>query len=248
MKDCEVRVHLHDGYDYMATQKAFEEEHKAFRRKLLKIRQLIATGQKPDETLEDATHALIFNSVHVGVNDRGDMEDTEWLAAIDRELDDDVVDDNATVTSWQSLGRSQGGTSPARPVAMPRPSSSKSYRVRGKKLTRSRHSRIEICLYNVEAEFDKLHPNEAELVSRALVKVENFEILDHLKTSTWKKFLTEMKSDARGNVRETGSHMAKVELRMVKPTSGFQNEEARLKVRYDSPTHSTYADYCIGDR
>jgi autophagy-related protein 2 len=62
------------------------------------------------------------------------------------------------------------------------------------------------------------------------VTVRDFEILDHIKTSTWRAFLTEMRSDSRGNVRESGSNMVQVELRDVKPIPGNPSVESRLRV------------------
>jgi autophagy-related protein 2 len=62
------------------------------------------------------------------------------------------------------------------------------------------------------------------------VTVRNLEILDHIKTSTWQKFLTELRSDSRGNIRETDSNMVRVELRTVRPVQNHPSEEARLRV------------------
>ncbi|KAG8891528.1 autophagy- protein 2, partial [Tulasnella sp. 417] len=196
------------------------------RRKLLKIRQLLASGQTPDESVEE-THAMLFNSVHIGLPENADeMEANELLAAIDEELGDDV--ETASLSSWQSMNRPAGSSKPsATPSTQGKPA-----RFRGQKLTRSKHSRIDICLYNLEAEVDKLHPNEGELMSRVLVKIRDLEIQDHIKTSTWKKFLTGMKSDSKGNIRETDSYMARVELKMVKPARSLEQEEARLKMKF----------------
>ncbi|KIO29524.1 hypothetical protein M407DRAFT_70393 [Tulasnella calospora MUT 4182] len=225
-KDCEIKVHLHDGYDWASTRKAIEEQVKAMRKKLLKIRQLLASGQVPDESVEE-THAMLFNSVHIGLPENADeMEANEIIAAIDEELGDDA--ETASISSWQSMNRPAGSSKPS---ATPS-TSGKPVRFRGQKLTRSKHSRIDICLYNLEAEVDKLHPNEGEVMSRVLVKIRDLEIQDHIKTSTWKKFLTGMKSDSKGNIRETDSYMARVELKMVKPSRSLEQEEARLKMKF----------------
>lgn len=197
----------------------------------MKIRQLLASGQVPDESVEE-THAMLFNSVHIGLPENADeMEANEIIAAIDEELGDDAEtagDDaeTASLSSWQSMNRQAGSSKPAvTPSTAGKPA-----RFRGKKLTRSKHSRIDVCLYNLEAEVDKLHPNEGDLMSRVLVKIRDLEIQDHIKTSTWKKFLTGMKSDSKGNIRETDSYMVRVELKMVKPSRILEQEEARLKV------------------
>lgn len=196
------------------------------RRKLLKIRQLLASGQVPDHSVED-THAWLFNAVHIGLTEvEEDAEPAAIIAAIDKELADDG--DTASQSSWQTLNPAQHRA--PRVPGSPKSETDRSSRSRRKKLTRSRHSRIDVCVYGLTGEVEKLRPNDGDLVSRVLIDVKNLEILDHIKTSTWKKFLTEMKSDSKGNIRETGSNMARVELKMVKPSRTLDQEEARFKV------------------
>jgi len=188
------------------------------RKRLAKIRQLVASGQTQDPDIED-TSALLFNSVHIGLDQDDDVlkEPSVLIAAIDEELKDDY--DTATQSSWQSL----------RPTIPSKPKQ-RSARVYGKKLTRSKAPSMEFCLTGMHAEFDQYELDDP-LVSRIFVTVRDLEILDHIKTSTWKKFLTELRSDSRGNVRETDSNMVRIELRNVRPVSGNSSEESRLRVR-----------------
>lgn len=187
------------------------------RRRLTKIRQLVASGQTQDPSVED-TSALLFNSVYIGLDqDVDELEPGAFIAAIDDELDDDI--DNESQSSWQSL----------RPPAAGKPRV-RTPRVHGKRLTRSKGPSIEFKLSGVNAEVDQYRPGEP-FVSRTLATVRDLEILDHIKTSTWQKFLTELRSDSRGNVRETDSNMVRVELRTVRPVPNNPSEEARLRVR-----------------
>lgn len=191
---------------------------KEMRKRLAKIRQLVANGQIQEPIVED-TSALLYNSVHIGLDDDEDLlgEPSALIAAIDEELRDDL--ETASQSSWQSLRPSNaGGKSRAR-----------SMRVHGKRLTRAKGPSMEFSLARVNAEFDQYQPDDP-LVSRTFVTVRDLEILDHIKTSTWKKFLTELRSDSRGNVRETDSNMVRIELRNVRPVSGNSSEEARLRV------------------
>lgn len=186
------------------------------RRRLAKIRQLVAGGQTQDPSFEE-TSAVLFNSVYIGLEqDVDELEPAALIAAIDEELKDDF--DTISQSSWQSLKPSTG-TKPRAPSA----------KIHGKRLTRSKTPSIEFQLIGVEAEVDQYCPDEP-LVSKTFFTVKNLEILDHIKTSTWKKFLTELRSDSRGNVRETDSNMVRVELRSVKPVPGHPSEEARLRV------------------
>lgn len=188
------------------------------RKRLEKIRQLLATGQTPDDSIEQ-TSAVLFNSVHLGLPSDGDEWDTGALiAAIDQELDDEL--ETATQSSWQSFAP-RAESSQLKPRARSK---------RPKKLTRANKASVEICLEGLRADMDNFRDDEP-LASRVFATVRDLEILDHMKTSTWKKFLTPMRSDSRGNVRETDSSMVRFELRSVKPVAGLRDEEARLRVR-----------------
>ncbi|KAG9127181.1 autophagy- protein 2 [Ceratobasidium sp. 392] len=221
VQNCDVTVRFHDGYDWEKTRVAIEQGRKAVRRRLEKIRQLLANGQIPDESVED-THAVLFNSVYLGLQqDLEDMEPEAMLAAIDQELAEDGGD-TATVSSWQTFA----GQSP-RPNHK-RQSSKASGKSR--RLTRSRGPRIEICLRGLTASVDQFQPTEPTAM-RVLATVRDLEILDHIKTSTWSSFLTGMAADSRGNVRETDSNMVRAELCVVRPVQDLSVEEGRLKLK-----------------
>ncbi|KAJ7219339.1 hypothetical protein GGX14DRAFT_591678 [Mycena pura] len=213
----DIYLFLYDGYDWAKTRKTIEGEVKEMRRRLAKIRQLVAGGQSQDPTFEE-TGTLLFNSVYIGLEqDVDELEPAALIAAIDEELRDDF--DTTSQSSWQSLRPSAG--------SQPR---TRSLKVHGKRLTRAKSPSIEFQLLGVESEVDQYHPDEP-IVSRTFVTVKDLEILDHIKTSTWRKFLTELRSDSHGNVRETDSNMVRVDLRSVRPVLGHPSEEARLRAK-----------------
>ncbi|OBZ75363.1 Autophagy-related protein 2 [Grifola frondosa] len=215
-----VTLFLYDGYDWARTRRIIEEEAKDMRRKLAKIRQLVASGQTPDPSVEE-TNALLFNSVYIGLEHNVDeLEPGALIAAIDEELNEEV--ETSTQSSWQSLA--------PQPTSPPGRTSSGRSRPRRRRLHRSKGPSIEFRLLGVDAEVDTYVP-DAALVSRTLATVKDVEILDHIKSSTWKKFLTALRSDSRGNVRESDSNMVRVELRSVRPVPGHPSEEARLRAK-----------------
>lgn len=217
----DATLFLYDGYDWMRTRKVIEEEVKEMRRRLAKIRQLVANGQVQESDMEE-TNAVLFNSVYIGIDQDVDMtEPGALLAAIDEELKDDV--ETTTQSSWQSL-RPTGA-----PVAGGGKQRARGPRVHGKKLTRSKGPSMEFKLMGLNADMDQFYPDEI-LVSKTFATVRDVEILDHIKTSTWKKFLTALRSDSRGNIRETDSEMVRIELRGVRPAPGHPSEESRLRV------------------
>lgn len=214
--DADVTLFLHDGYDWPRTRKIIEQEIKEMRKRLARIRQLVATGQT-QETVDEETSTMLFNSIHIGLEqDLENMDADTLIAAIDHELDE--VAETSSQSSWQSLHPASPGLPRIPPT-----------RVHGRRLTRSKGPSIEIRLSGLHAEVDNYRPGET-LVSRTLILVKDLEILDHIKTSTWKKFLTALWTDSRGNIRETDSNMARVELLTVRPSLSHSAEEARLRV------------------
>ena len=224
LQDCTVQVLLYDGYDWQRTRKAIEDEIKTVRKRLEKIKQLLASGQQADESVEN-TRSVLFNSIYIGVDQSRDMDQAALLAAIDEELGD-LGNDTSSISSWQT-------DFPAGHAGVPVGSDkrSKKARLKGKRLTRSKKPQIEFSLQGIKTEVEKF-ASDNETAMRVNVTIGSMEILDHIKTSTWKKFLTEMKADSRGNVRETDADMVRVELTSVRPSLPRLDEEYRLQVIY----------------
>ena len=226
--DCCLTLFFYDGYDWQRTRKAIEDEMKSVRKRLERIRQLLASGQKADESIENA-RSVLFNSVYIGLDQsRDNLDSAALLAAIDEELDD-LGQETASQSSWQTDFPS-GHRISQRHTAMS--ASGKKARLRGKRLTRSNRPQIEMALGGIKIDVDVYDPEEP-IASRLHVTVRSMEILDHIKTSTWKKFLTEMKADSKGNVRETDADMVRVELVAVRPLLPSLEEESRLRVSHD---------------
>lgn len=220
MNNCDVTVFLYDGYDWARTRRIIEEKAKEMRRRLARIRQLVANGQTPDPSVEE-TNTLLFNSVYIGIEHNIDeVEPAALMAEIDEELNEGS--ETASQSSWQSFKPQH--FSPGSPR-----STDQEARKARRKLTRSRGPCIEFRLQGLSAEVDnyRSHPSTA---SRTLATIVDLEILDHIKTSTWSKFLTSLRTDSRGNIRETDSNMVRVELRQVYPVAGNPAEESRLRV------------------
>lgn len=219
MSNCDVQVFLYDGYDWSRTRKTIQDQIKDVKRRLAKIRQLLASGQTYDPETDDLNTTL-FNSVYVGLDqDVAELEGDALAAAIDEELND--ASDVASESSWQSFQKQ----STVEPKKRRRPSS-----LNTRNLGRSRSPSIEFFVHGLSAVYDQYLPDQA-LISKVLVTMHNFEILDHIRTSTWSKFLTAMLKDSRGNVRETESNMVRVELQTLQPVQGQSDQEARLRVR-----------------
>ncbi|KAF8329752.1 uncharacterized protein EI90DRAFT_3155180 [Cantharellus anzutake] len=221
-ENCNITLSLHSGFDWHRTRRIVDDEVRTMRRKLLKIRHLVAAGgQVPDDSIEE-THALLFNSVYIGIRPEVNInEPNALMEAIDEELQDDF-DDTATQSSWQSLHREPMASNA---VAEENPGDS-----RNPNLKRSRHPSVQLCFAGAKIEYDG-YGARSDTASRLLLMSKDVEILDHIKSSTWRKFLTQMREDLKGNVRETGSDMLRIELLSVRPVRGNPSEEARLKAK-----------------
>ncbi|KAG1782593.1 hypothetical protein EV702DRAFT_1232405, partial [Suillus placidus] len=217
--DSDISLFLHDGYDWPRTRRIVEQEIKDMRKKLAKIRQLVATGQTQDPSVEE-TSTMLFNSIHIGLDqDFDSLDPTALVAAIDDELENAETESHS---SWQTFPPASPGQQQRMPSA----------RIHGRRLTRSKGPSIEIKLIGLSAEVDNYgHRLKDALISRTLVVIKDAEILDHVKTSTWRKFLTELRSDSRGNIRETDSSMVRVELKTVRPSPSHPSEETRLRAK-----------------
>jgi autophagy-related protein 2 len=223
LHDTSVTVLLFEGYDWQRTRKAIEDEIKLVRRRLEKIRQLLASGQTADESIEN-TRSVLFNSIYIGLDQSRELDPAALLAAIDEELGD-LGNDTSSVSSWQTdfpAGHPNHHSTAQR-------GQNRKTRLKGKRLTRSKKAQMEIDLEAIRLDYDAF-AKDSPKSSRLHVTVGSMEILDHIKTSTWKKFLTEMKADSRGNVRETDADMVRVELTGVRPSLPSLEEEFRLRV------------------
>ena len=242
VRQFDATLFLYDGYDWVRTRRIIEEERKNMRRKLAKIRQLVASGQTPDPSVEE-TNTLLFNSVYIGLEHNVDeLEPDALLAAIDDELAEDQ--ETASQSSWQSFV-----PPPTSPKSTKSTSSGKTQAAithgRHKVSQRSRGPNIEFRFVEASVDFDQ-YRNDPDLASRVLVSVRDVEILDHIKTSTWRKFLTSMVMDSKGNIRETDSNMVRVELRQVFPAPGHATQEARLRVRRCHRVPNILAESLLG--
>ncbi|KAI8810163.1 ATG C terminal domain-containing protein, partial [Cladochytrium replicatum] len=89
---------------------------------------------------------------------------------------------------------------------------------------------IELRLVHVNIEYDK-YEVDSQLASRLLFRVRDLEIIDSVRTSLWRKFLSHLRSDFDTRPRETSSDMVAVEVLTVRPDpSKSPREELRLRI------------------
>lgn len=227
----DLSVRLHSGYDWERTRKAVRQEAKLVRKRLQKIMQLLAEGQVPDDSVEAATSNLL-DSIHISLpHVPAEMDPEDMMQAVEEEIGDQ--DDAASVaeseasSSWQALPTVRRDHSASRSTAAPAAHS------KDHKLHRSLRSLIDFNFRGLEVEFDKSDPSQpSHVVSRIAVNARRFEIIDNIKTSTWRTFLTEMQDRNAAAIRQNAdSKMVKIEILNVRPQGDALEETPEVRLR-----------------
>ncbi len=235
----DLSMRLHSGYDWASTRKSVEQETKLVRKRLQKIKQLLAEGQVPDDSVEAATSNLL-DSIHISLpHEPSEMGPEDMLKAVEDELGEDSdaasTADSDTSASWQALPTARQGQHASRVGASAKLGAAGSSQT---KLHRSSRSLIDFNFRGLEVEFDKADPSQASnIVTRIAVNARRFEIIDNIKTSTWRTFLTEMQDRNAAPHHDAESKMVKVEILNVRPAGGpsgdssTETPEVRLRAK-----------------
>lgn len=218
------------------------------RKRLQKLRQLLAKGQVNDSEKDDelSTSATLFKSVHLGLPPSSrSLTPAQLLNAIDRELDEDVPaavlnDEASLASSWQTLpsptkersGSSINNLSPLR------------------SLKRSRTPALEFTLKDITSRVRKYDTKQETADDEPIratslrLNADRVSVIDNIRTSTWKKFLTELRPNDGGVLRPTGAPMLRLNLDMLVSTENLCQEEALLKVSNTSLIPTITEDAC----
>ena len=193
-----------------------------------------------NSTAENAS-VLMFGSHQLGLPPgANEMAPKDLIAAIDEELEQGARDEDTVSTaasSWQTFPAG-GARSNSAPLKKSGPAVVGRSR---KRLTRSKAFAIEVNVRGLNANFDSYSTSSSsppsstsQIASKMKVEVSSFDIIDNIKTSTWRKFLTEMRPSDGGLVRASGTPMAKFEIQTAKPAGRVNSaqEEISLKVSF----------------
>ncbi|KAE8266650.1 hypothetical protein A4X09_0g5691 [Tilletia walkeri] len=225
-----VTLGLFAGYDWAVTRRALEEEARRVRRRLQKIKQLLSEGQQPDDSVEQAMESL-SESVHLTLPDGEDeLNATNALETLREEFGDDLeseavdrddaAETESTTSTWQAMPTAKSRS------RMPQGGSS----TKRTKLERSVQSMIDINLKGISADFDAYDDDEP-LTSRLSVSAKKLEIIDNIKTSTWKTFLTELLPEGRTTHRDANAKMLRVLLENERTDARELGYEAKLRLK-----------------
>ncbi|CAO1632865.1 unnamed protein product [Parajaminaea phylloscopi] len=212
VEDCNVSLKLFGGYDWAATRREIEDEIKKVRRRLQKIKQMLDEGQRPDDSVEDATEDLM-QSVHFSLEPEADA--TAALHALNDALEAQS-ETASSASTWQPLPHGHS--------AQTGHATANAHRRRRSRLERSYQSQIDIEFRGLSVRYNKLTPG-AGLISSIDAGVRSVQILDNISTSTWHAFLTEMVTAQRRLEHESNHKPNMVHVQLL----GVPGSNARAK-------------------
>ncbi|EOO02905.1 putative atg c terminal domain-containing protein [Phaeoacremonium minimum UCRPA7] len=214
VRDMHIIWHLFDGYDWQQTRDVItktvqEVEIKAHERRVRGDRR--QSFEQEFEEEETVIGDFLFNSIYIGIPANHDPR--ELTQAINQQLDRRSDTESIATTAVTATPSRAGG----------------GFRSRAKKLrlNRSRQHKITFELQGVNVDLVTFPPESGETEASIDVRVRNFEILDNVPTSTWRKFAT---YDQDAGEREMGTSMLHLEILNTRPVRELAASDIVLRV------------------
>ncbi|XPT02761.1 autophagy- protein 2 [Ascochyta lentis] len=212
VRDVNIIWNLFDGYDWPRTRGIISQAVDDVEARAEERRRKPRDEDEDDDFVEED---FLFNSVWIGVpikEERGAL-----ARRINHDIDDLASETGSYATSTAT--RSTGAT--ARPRSETKPSR------RRLKLERSKHKKIAFSLMGVAVDLVVFPPDSGETLNSIDVRIQDFEIFDHVPTSTWKKFITCVIPPSQ---RESDRPMINLNLLTVKPITDLAASELVIRV------------------
>lgn len=219
ISNSDITLSLHSGYDWTATREAARRRIRDLRLKLQRIRQIVADGQTAKvEDLQEIQEETdwLNHSVYVAFpkSSTSRERDGDTMSTLEDDLED--LDEDADV--WAQVRNdhpSEKGSSIPLKLAP--------------NLLRSARPQVDFKLTGIDFRHES-YDRAAGLTASTRFSIARIEILDHLRTSTWNKFLTDWPVTPDSALVETGSTSLTAALETY-GIPGAHSSESRLKVR-----------------
>ncbi|RPA81536.1 hypothetical protein BJ508DRAFT_326223 [Ascobolus immersus RN42] len=213
VRDVNVIWKMHDGYDWPKTRDTISRAVKSVQTRSEQQRMRRTSFGEEDEN--EHVGDFLFNSIYIAIPPNADPRSLSQQ--INHSMDDGLSETGSYASSsldTRYSSATERGTARSRGRG-------------GLKLTRSKKHKLQIELQGVCADFVLFPPDSGETQSSLDIRVRDFEILDNVPTSTWKKFVTYMKDNG---MRQMGSDMAHILLLNVRPIPELAATEMVIKV------------------
>jgi autophagy-related protein 2 len=211
VRDMNIIWNLFDGYDWPKTRGVIAQAVEDVEARAEERRRKPRDEEDDEDFVEED---FLFNSVWIGVP----IKDEKGALAkrINHDIDDLVSETGSYATSTAT--RSTGATIRPRSATKSR---------RRLKLERSKHRKIAFQINGVAVDLVLFPPNSGETQNSINVRLQEFEIYDHIPSSTWRKFVTSLIPPSQ---REMGRPMINLELLTVKPVTELAASELVIRV------------------
>lgn len=211
VKDVHFIWNLYDGYDWPRTREKLGQKLEEVQQRAQERRERRHGDDDDGFSIEED---LLFGSVYIALPVNNTPEENR------RQINNAMRggDDTASETSYAT-------TTASRATAHPR-----SKRLR---LERGRHHKITFELKGISADVVVFPPGYGETQNSVDARVEKLEVIDHVPSSTWRKFVT---YDLDAGERPLGSPMIRLEMLNVRPVPSLAASE--LVVRVSLTIHS----------
>ncbi|EKG18209.1 Autophagy-related protein [Macrophomina phaseolina MS6] len=196
---------LYDGYDWPRTRDKLNQKLEEVEQRAQERRERDLNDGFEGVSFEED---LLFGSVYITLPVNNTPEENR------RQLNQALRggDDAASETSFATTTASRAAARPHR---------------KRLRLERGRHHKIKFELSGVSADVVVFPPGHGETQNSVDVRVENLDVIDHVPTSTWNKFVT---YDKAAGERPLGSPMIRLEMLTVRPVPTLAASELVIRV------------------
>ncbi|KAF3907609.1 hypothetical protein AA313_de0204588 [Arthrobotrys entomopaga] len=220
VRNTQLIWNLHDGYDWYKTRntisKAIQDvEERASRRQ--RHQETIGSIDDFDDDEEIETYDVLFNSIYITLPAHRDPKD------LSRDIQNQIRGDYDA----QSETGSYAPTTTTMDTQVPGGRHTSSRR-RDQKFRRSQRNAMQFELKGVDVDFTIFAPDRQEVQSSVDVRINDVQVTENVKTSTWRMFLTYMRE---AGVRERGLPMAHIHLDILRPIPDLAATELSIKVK-----------------
>ncbi|EPS40416.1 hypothetical protein H072_5770 [Dactylellina haptotyla CBS 200.50] len=220
VRNTQLIWNLHDGYDWHKTRNTISKAIKNVEERASKRRRhLEAQGvlEELDEDEESATYDVLFNSIYITLPLHRDPKD------LSRDIQNQIRGDD-------DLQSETGSYAPTITTLDSQPPGFRksNARKRDQKYRRSQRNAMQFELKGVDVDFTIFAPDKSEVQSSVDIRINDLQVTENVKTSTWRMFLTYMRE---AGVRERGLPMAHLHIDTLRPIPDLAATELSIKVK-----------------
>lgn len=221
VRNAQLIWNLHDGYDWQNTRDAISKAVQDLESAAASRRHPADRATNIDEAggieVDVETYDVLFNSIYITLPSHKNPGD----------LSRDIQQQIGGEYDMQSETGSYAPTLATTEISSRRRPSHNRPRHTSKRYRRSLRNAMQIELKGVDVDFAIYVPDGLEIQNSIDVRVNDIQVTENVRTSTWRKFLTYMRE---AGVRESGLPMAHLHVDVLRPIPDLAATELSIKV------------------